>query len=240
MIRINKIYNLLILIILISFFANPVLYSRSFFSGDNIKSACINYIYSVLNDEIEIKISEKIPNQIFEVEKVYARFLGEKNSLRGNTHIIVEFLKDEKLLKRITVPVNIKIFKKLPVAKRTINSGKEIKSGDFEIKKVDATYLNSEELLSEDEILGAIAKKNISRNNVILRSSIHSGNQINRGQKVEVNVFSGAIRIRTTGVALQDGTVGSEIRVRKDDSNVIISGVVSQDGSIVINLTENK
>ncbi|MCX7735307.1 MAG: flagellar basal body P-ring formation chaperone FlgA [Candidatus Kapabacteria bacterium] len=216
------------------------LFSRSFFSGDNIKTACINYVYSIINDEIEIKVTDKIPNQNFEEDKVYARFQGDRNSLKGNTHIIVEFLKDEKILKRITVPVNIKVYKKLPVAVRNIFSGKQIKNGDFELKKIDATNLNSEDLVGEDEIIGAIAKRNITKDNVILKSFIQSGNQINRGQKVEINVISGAVRIRTTGTALQDGLAGSEIRVRKDDSNVILNGVVSEEGTVVINLSENK
>jgi len=216
------------------------LYSLSYFSGDNIKSACVNYIYSVINDEVEIKVTVNIPNQNFEEDKVYARFQGDKKTLKGNTHVIVEFLKDERIIKRITIPVNIKIYKKLPVAVKTIISGKQIKNGDFELKKIDATNLNSEDIVTEDEVLGAIAKRNISKNNVILKSYIQSGNQINRGQKVEINVISGGVRIRTSGTALQDGLAGSEIRVRKDNTNVILNGVVSEDGTVVINLTENK
>ncbi len=216
------------------------LISRSYFSGDNIKTACINYIYSQVNDEIEIKINEVIPHQNFEEDKVYARFLGDRNSLKGNTHVVVEFLKDEKILKRITVPVNIKIYKKLPVAVKTIFSGKLIKDGDFVLKRIEATNFNPEDLISEDEIIGAIAKRNISKDNVILRSFIQSGNQINRGQKVEINVISGAVRIRTSGTALQDGLAGSEIRVKKDDSNVILNGIVTEEGTVVINITENK
>jgi len=216
------------------------LYSLSYFSGDNIKSACVNYIYSVINDEVEIKVTDNIPNQNFEEDKVYARFQGDKKTLKGNTHVIVEFLKDERIIKRITIPVNIKIYKKLPVAVKTIISGKQIKNGDFELKKIDATNLNSEDIVTEDEVLGAIAKRNISKNNVILKSYIQSGNQINRGQKVEINVISGGVRIRTSGTALQDGLAGSEIRVRKDNTNVILNGVVSEDGTVVINLTENK
>jgi flagella basal body P-ring formation protein FlgA len=194
----------------------------------------------VINDEVEIKVTDNIPNQNFEEDKVYARFQGDKNTLKGNTHVIVEFLKDEKTIKKITIPVYIKIYKKLPVAVKTIISGKQIKNGDFELKKIDATNLNAEDIVSEDEILGAIAKRNISKNNVILKSYIQSGNQINRGQKVEINVISGGVRIRTSGTALQDGLAGSEIRVRKDNTNVILNGVVSEDGTVVINLTENK
>jgi flagella basal body P-ring formation protein FlgA len=227
-------------VFLIGFINIKNLYSRSYFSGDNIKSACVNYIYSVVNDEVEIKVTDNIPNQNFEEDKVYARFQGDKNTLKGNTHVIVEFLKEEKIIKKITIPVNIKIYKKLPVAVKTIISGKQIKSGDFELKKIDATNLNSEDIVTEDEVLGAIAKRNISKNNVILKSYIQSGNQINRGQKVEINVISGGVRIRTSGTALQDGLAGSEIRVRKDNTNVILNGVVSEDGTVVINLTENK
>lgn len=216
------------------------LYSRSYFSGDNIKSACINYIYSVVNDEVEVKVSDKIPNQNFEENKVYARFQGDRNTLKGNTHVIVEFLKDERIIKRITIAVNIKVYKKLPVAVKTIYSGKQIKDGDFKIKKIDATNLNTEDIVNEEEVLGAIAKRNITKNNVILKPYIQSGNQINRGQKVEINVISGGVRIRTSGTALQDGLAGSEIRVRKDNTNVILNGVVSEDGSVVINITENK
>lgn len=240
MIRISK---LIIFIALTSIFFITLLndlYSRSYFSGDNIKSACINYIYSITNDDVEIKINDNIQSQNFEEYKVYARFQGDRNSLKGNTHVIVEFMKDEKILKRITIPVNIKIYKKLPVAVRTIFSGKQIKNGDFELRKVDATNINLEDIVNEDDVLGAIAKRNISKNDPILKSSIHLGNQINRGQKIEINVISGAVRIRTTGTALQDGQAGSEIRVRKDNSNVILSGIISEDGTVVINLSENK
>lgn len=236
----RKLLIIIGLVFIIGLINTKNIYSHSFFSGDNIKSACINYIYSVINDEFEIKITDKIQNQSFEEDKVYARFQGDKNTLKGNTHVIVEFLKDEKIIKRLTIPVYIKIYKKLPVAVKSIFSGKQIKNGDFELKKIDATNLNDEDIASEEEILGAIAKRNILKNNVILKSYIQAGNQINRGQRVEINVISGAVRIRTTGTALQDGSAGSEIRVKKDNTNVILNGVVSEDGTVLINLTENK
>ena len=60
--------------------------------------------------------------------------------------------------------------------------------------------------------------------------------QIQKGQKVKLLHYSGAICIKTDGVAMESGSTGDVIKVKKDNIQTLY-GFIAEDGNVII---ENK
>jgi flagella basal body P-ring formation protein FlgA len=55
---------------------------------------------------------------------------------------------------------------------------------------------------------------------------------IRRGDKIILQIQSGAVRVRATGIAMQDGKPGESIKLKYD--NNILQGLVAKDGTIIM------
>lgn len=233
MIRFFKI--LLIMSILI---ANIVisneLVAKSSFSGSRIRQACINYVHKILGDDAELLINKTIENQVFEESGIYAKCTGDHKILRGNCYIGFEFRKNGELIKRLEIPVIIKIYKNIPVAIRQLKNNAVISNNDFTQVKKDITYYSDKELLNPLELIGKKVKRNIKKGDIITTASLEREMLVHKGDKVLILAQSGAVRISSTGKALQDAAFGQAIRIKRDGSQGILQGSVAKDGSIYI------
>ena len=57
--------------------------------------------------------------------------------------------------------------------------------------------------------------------------------QINKGEKVQLFHYSGAICIKTNGVAMESGITGEVIKVKKDNSQTLY-GFIAEDGNVIV------
>ena len=211
-----------------------IAFSKSTFSGERLKQACIEYAQSLIGNNAEINLIEKIEDQTFEESGITAICTGNEKSLRGNCFIGVEFYRNGFLLRRLQVPARIKIFMEVPVAVKTIFRGASIQNEDIKIEKKDITNYNVSDILSPEEIIGKKARNNIPIDGIIVRLSIENEKVISRGDKVKIVVESGAIRISATGEALQDGATGEIILVKREGTQSKLQGKVAADGTVII------
>lgn len=210
------------------------LLAQSNFSGERLKKACLDYIQKKVGNDAQVSIIKNIEDQYFEESNVYARCNSTRESLRGNTNLALEFIVDNQLLRRLEVPVRIKTYKQTIVAAGNIKRGETINETDVIEANAETTYYLEEELLNKESIIGKKAKQNITQGTIITLSMLESDNIIKRGDKVFIFVISGPIKISTTGVALQDASVGKPIRVKRDGTQTVLTGKVDIDGTIVI------
>lgn len=222
--------NIIICLIAFTYYLS----SQSTFSGERIKEACKKYLYQNIPDDAEISISKNIEDFEFVESNVSARFDSKNSIMRGNTYLGIEFLKDNKILKRIEIPVRIKIYKNVPTALRNISRNEDITSNDLTYSKQDVTNYSDSQLITIEGIIGNKAKRNINKGALVCKESIAAQALIKRGEKVSITVQSGTVRIHTTGQALQDAAVGENIRVKRDGTQNILQGQVAMDGTIFI------
>ncbi len=235
--RLNVLKKLMILFsfcFLVALFSSIDTYSKSTFSGERLKEACLNYIYNMVGSNAEVSISQNIEDQTFDESGIVANCYGEEKSLRGNCYIIIEFHQNGFLKRRLQIPVRIRIFSDVPTATKTIFRGETVKASEISIEKKDVTNYSSEDILLADDIIGKKASNNISEGSIITRLSIEREKTINRGDKVKIIVETGAIRISAAGEALQDGAPGEMILVKREGTDVKLKGKVGIDGSITI------
>lgn len=207
---------------------------NSTFPGVRLTAACQNYILSKVKDDAQVTISREIEDVIFNEDGVSAKCVGKAASFRGNCFVVIEFYKNGNLIKRLEIPVRVKLFREVPKVVSSLPRAKEISESDIIFEKTDITNYRDEDLLGKNEVIGAKLKRNISEGTVITRAFIEEEMTISRGEKIVIISESGAVRIRTSGEALQDGVVGKTIRIRREGTRSVLHGCIARDGTVFI------
>jgi flagella basal body P-ring formation protein FlgA len=236
----QKIQVTVIIIVGISIFNFSVLSAKSTFSTERVKSALLSIIEDKISDDFENEFISLISDYEFEEDNVQAEFMFDNELKPGINTVGIKFSKDGKVLKYHDLNIRLKIIKDVWVSVRAIPSNTIIKESDLELTRIS---LNSEEIpLDMNEIVGMTLNRSLMKGKAISREMLSNGIIVKRGDKVTLIVQSGAVVIRCTGAALQDGSVGQFVRVKRDGSPAVISGKVTESGSVLVsfdNYTQN-
>jgi len=81
-------------------------------------------------------------------------------------------------------------------------------------------------------IVGKSALRTLLPGEPIGPSDVGSPRLVTNGAEIMLNYIEDGLIISTSASALQDGAAGDVIRVRNNDSGVVISGAVQPDGSV--------
>lgn len=210
------------------------LFGESKFSGERLKKACLDYIYDVVGTEAEVSISQNISDQVFNEKGIVARCDAISGSLRGNCYIAIEFKIENRLLRRLEIPVRVRIYRNIATSALPMARGDSFNKSNVIIEKKEITGYSENEIPTVEEIYGTKAKRNLQKGTILTRSLLERESIIHRGNKVSIVVQSGAITVRTTGEALQDAAIDENIRVKRDGAQTILQGYVTADGSVLI------
>jgi flagellar basal body P-ring formation protein FlgA len=82
------------------------------------------------------------------------------------------------------------------------------------------------------QVVGKIARRTLLPGQPIPAAAIDNPRLINIGTAVKIVFSEDGLVITAVGMALQAGGVGDLIRVRNQDSGLMVSGVIQADGSI--------
>ena len=126
----------------------------------------------------------------------------------------------------------VRVFKEAVVALRPMKAKTKIKAADIKTAKVELIEASSA-FASVDEIEGMVVKRPINAGAVIKREFVKKETIVKRGEAVALMVEGPSIRIRSHGVATEDGHKGAVIAVRTA-SGKEVPGLVTGPGEIVI------
>ncbi len=214
--------------------AQPVA-KPSRFSAATLRLGVEAFLHDRLEETDEFEIAKEIPEQLFTESFVVARCDASPQSLSGSTKVQIVFTKNDNILRRIYVPVRINLKRNVPVATRMIPRGDVVQNSDIEYRLSDVTYLNAK---LADDVIGKRLTTTVSKGTVLTQSHLGSGSAIQRGDIVSIVVKSGAIAVKASGSALDDAVVGQSLRVRREDSQAIINGVVGDDKTVYVTLPQ--
>ncbi|MCX7880700.1 MAG: flagellar basal body P-ring formation chaperone FlgA [Ignavibacteria bacterium] len=220
--------------IIILLLYSTLLYSQTIIAGKEIRQRIEQEIRSVYGNNTEISLPQKIQDFWFSESDIDFEINFGTTEPIGNVIAGIEFRRYGNLLKRVEIPVRVKVFRNVLTASRTINRG-EVISDENTI--VQYKEISSKTQLSDsegEEIYGKVAKHTILRGSIITKELLTEPFAIRRGDKIKIIVLSGSVYIQTTGVALQDGKSGELVRVRRDGTNTILTGLAAKDGSVII------
>ncbi len=137
---------------------------------------------------------------------------------------------DQKVIKTYRAYLHLQTYAKAVIAKRDIPKGKVISRKDIVVKKIQVR--NRRSLLSEEDIVGSVAKINIYKGKKITKYMIAPNYTIHKRQLVKILYDKGPIHIELLGVALQNGKRGDIIKVKNLSSNKVLVCKVLSNGVV--------
>jgi len=159
---------------------------------------------------IKIHTVSVLTRNIF-VPKKYSKEIKIKSKSRSYIHLEYTVLSPDK---RMTIPVSVKYSEVSKVVKavRDIKRGKKITEEDIET--VEMFNVRDGYVREPEYVIGKIAKVNIKRGSPIRENQIVPDYAVRKKDKVKIIYDKGIIRVELYGTALENGEVGSVIRVR--------------------------
>ena len=130
-----------------------------------------------------------------------------------------------------------RILVSVPVPARKIAKGELIAEGD--LRQKDFLYtLVDENIVSDAAIAaGSEARRNLQKDRPISRSAIGRPFAVKRGDTVLIIAEGALLTLTSKGKALEDGAPGDEIRVLNLVSKKNITGLVAENGNILVKTT---
>lgn len=120
------------------------------------------------------------------------------------------------------------------VATRNIGRGESLSEDDVSLELRSVSSLGNGTISDPARISGKVAKRPINLGDSIRTSSVTAPEVIQRGDTVNVTAVSGGIAVSTSGIAMNDGKVGQQIRVQNLKSERIIKARVTAKGQVQV------
>ncbi len=227
-----KFSKLLIILLTIFIFSNNILFAKSTFSSERIKSSIEKLIFDKSNGKAIIEfISDPRTCEFFQDDVDAEIFLV--NELNPGFNIVaLKFSHNNKILKYLEINLRVKLFKKVWVTSRNISANTILNENDFILKE---KLINSNlEIADINDMIGKQISRFVAKDEFVSKDMLLGELLIKRNEKVTLIVETGAIRVRCNGTAIQDGSAGQIIRVKRDGSATVLTGKVSSTGEVII------
>lgn len=177
-------------------------------------------------DEVEV------PGLVFGKGAFFALDMPKRPTGPGKLSFRLEVMEKDGAERAFWGSARVRVFKQAVVALKPLKPKAKITPEDVTIARVE--LLEATEAFSTvEELEDMVAKRPISAGSVIKSEYVKKETVVKRGEKVAVTVEGQSIRIRSHGVAREDGHVGAIITVRTA-SGKEVPGQVTGPGEIVM------
>jgi flagella basal body P-ring formation protein FlgA len=131
--------------------------------------------------------------------------------------------------------VHVRIEELYPVivTTQTINKGELITAEAITVEYKAKHFVRASNLHTEQFLIGSRAKRIVREGSAITLNHIC---MVCKGDNITIYAKTRTLTIKTTGVALQDGNVGEQIRVKNQKSGKTISARVKDVESVEVNI----
>ncbi|MBF0264504.1 MAG: flagellar basal body P-ring formation protein FlgA [Gammaproteobacteria bacterium] len=233
-------HNLIVTIISIFLFtivyANKIFASIEQQSMDSIIDVAINYAREQMPDTIIVEsINGALLSDKFKFPKCSLHLEAfTTGSFRANNHFAVG-VRCASPQWKIYVPIKADLYTEVIVANNTILKGDVIEVDDLDkkIKPYKGSYLRNISTLKD--IVGKIAKRNISTGNMIRPSQLKTNYLVKKKQQVMIIAQTKLFQVQMKGIALNNGHKNDIIKVRNSSSNKIVEAVIIKPGKVRVN-----
>lgn len=122
----------------------------------------------------------------------------------------------------------------MPVATRPLMKGSVVTAGDIQLQKVNGTSVGRDALENIGDLVGRSVTKDIGQGEMFRAGAVVLPPVISAGSKVTVIFRQNRLEASASGVALDNGAAGQDIRVRNEQSKRVITGRVSEPGVVIV------
>ena len=153
-------------------------------------------------------------------------------SFRGPTVVRLEILVDAVTQKTLTLTADTRFYRDVLVTTRSIRRGSLLTDDMVELVERDVTNLRFGYFTKPSDLRGMQARRPVGFGDVLNEEHAELIPLVKRGDGVIMTALSQNMLISAQGVALQDGGIGEQIRVKNTDSGKTILARVLEDGSV--------
>lgn len=136
--------------------------------------------------------------------------------------------------------VDYEEWKSVPVAARQLSRGSVLETTDIDRARVNLASLPRDAAFIESELLGHEIKSDIGLGEVFRKDKLVLPPVVAAGSKVTVIYKTPLLEASATGIALDSGADGEEIRVRNEASKKIVRATVLEKGMVAVTLDGQK
>ena len=207
-------------------------------SHESIRHAAHDYLArqaSGVNKDISIEVNDLDPRlRVAACGQPLTTFLPPGSDIFTATTVGVQCKGDKPWT--LYVPAQIKILEKVVITLRPMNRGHKISPQDITTMKREVNGLHTGFYTDPARVIGKLIKRSIPVNSVLDPNLLEKMLLVRRGEQVAIIAKAGGLEVRMMGKAMMDGTEGEQIRVRNMTSKQIVTGTVTDSGTIDVQL----
>ena len=113
------------------------------------------------------------------------------------------------------------VISKMPIAKQTVLDGSMIDMKETNLAQISGSYFQN-----SMDVIGKVAKQPIGAHQAILNHHLELAVLIRKNQTVMIVAGSGTIKVKTGGIALENGKKGQRIKVKNSKSQRVIEATI--------------
>ncbi len=137
---------------------------------------------------------------------------------------------------KLILPVRIDLYDDVLVATQSLHKGQIIGDQQVSLKKKNISRLNNGYYSRGDSLSGLETKRNIKRGTILTPLSLQPQLLVKSGQQVTILLNYKGLQIKSSGRALKSARRGEIVKVRNNQSNRIVEGIVSGEAQVRINI----
>jgi len=202
----------------------------------------VNLVEKYLNEKLpykpenrEIKIEMKIGNIIAPSKELQLKIIEKRIAMtKGAFRINIGIYNGEKLYRSILLPVKVRTFEDIVVAKENIKTGSVIKRDDLMIKREETTTFGNDIIYNVNDAVGKKTKTIIGKEGILKGNLLENMPIIEKGKFISITVLKGDVVVTAPGKALEDGYMNEFIKVLNLSSKENLMAQVNGNSSVVI------
>ncbi|MFH1389787.1 MAG: flagellar basal body P-ring formation chaperone FlgA [Candidatus Margulisiibacteriota bacterium] len=137
---------------------------------------------------------------------------------------------------KLFVRAKVEVLKKVVVAARKLPRNKALQSEDFKYEVRDVAMLPQKYLTAIETLLGKETKIPVPQNSTVFEWMLREPAVIRAGSEISLVVVASDLGVRADGLALENGYLGEQIKVRKKDSPKILFGKVLSEKEVEVEI----
>ena len=148
--------------------------------------------------------------------------------------IIVSVSCNDEQAWSLHVPVRIKVYKEIAVARQPMARGAILNENSITMQRREISRLGGGYILDKTKATGLVTQRPLQLGQALLSNYLKAPTVIKRGQKITLLAKLDNFEVRSTGEALMDGAVGERIKAKNRRSRRVVEGIVTGDATIYV------
>jgi flagella basal body P-ring formation protein FlgA len=162
--------------------------------------------------------------------------IASEGILAGGKQIVtVECRKPDGALKRLQIPIEVRLFARLAYAARHIKKGELLQPQDLLIQSVDLSTTGWHGFIFHpQDVIGWEADRHISPRNPLRWDHVRRPAVVRKGDGVLLKIEAREYQIKTAATALESGSPGQQIWVRLEENGKRMRAVVVDGATVTL------